>query len=114
VHVFNAPAALRWRLEPGRYRLSANYGMLDEAWQAADPSDGALVFVALQRGHEVEQLFRRLLDPRSAPEDRGVQPLELEFELLSAGDLYLRMRTGWNDNATRDWLFWEGVRIERQ
>jgi hypothetical protein len=113
VHVFSAPAAVRWRLAPGRYKLSASYGMVDEAWQARDPSDGALVFVALQEGHEVEQLYRRLLDPRQAVEDRGLQPLELEFEVRAPSDLYLRVREGWHGDANRDWVYWGRVKLEK-
>jgi hypothetical protein len=112
VHVFPAPAALRWQLQPGHYRLTGNYGMLDAAWQDPQPTDGALVFVVLQQGREQTQLLRRLLEPASVQEDRGFQPLELDFEVLAPADLYLRMRTGWHDNAARDWVFWEEVKIE--
>jgi hypothetical protein len=112
VHVFSAPAALRWELQPGRYRLSGTYGMLDAAWQEEPPSDGALVMVVLQQGREQRQIFRRLLEPASAREDRGFQPLELEFEVQAPADLYLRLRTGWHDNAVRDWVFWDSVKIQ--
>ena len=113
-HAFLAPAAMRWRLEPGHYRLTASYGMLERAWKDPDPSDGALVFVALHEGHEVQQIYRRLLDPLHAVEDRGSQPIDVEFDVREPADLYLRMRTGWHDNDRLDWVFWEHVEIERR
>ena len=114
VHVLEAPSALRWDLEPGRYRLRATYGMLDEAWQGVpDPTDGALVTVTLQTGKRLDSLFRRLLEPHEAVEDRGLQPLDLEFEVPERAQLYLRTRVGWHENATRDWTFWQGITLSR-
>ena len=113
LQVFPAPAAVRWQLEPGVYQLTASYGMLDEAWQTSEPSDGALVFVVLQQGREQQQLFRRLLEPASAPQDRGDQPLQLEFEVHEPCELYLRMRAGWKEDARRDWVYWSAVRLEK-
>jgi hypothetical protein len=113
VQVFPAPGAVRWHLEPGVYQLTATYGLLDSAWQTSEPSDGALVFVVLQQGREQQQLLRRLLEPASAPPDRGDQPLRLEFEVREPAELYLRMRTGWKEDAARDWIYWDHVTLER-
>ncbi len=113
VHVVDAPSALRWDLEPGHYRLRASYGMLDAAWQDPAPTDGALVIVTLQSGKKLETLFRRLLEPQKAWEDRGFQPLDLEFDVHEPAQLYLRTRVGWHEDGTRDWTFWEGLTIER-
>lgn len=114
VHVFEAPSALRFDLEPGRYTLRATYGMLDEAWlDVPDPTDGALVTVSLQCGKQLRSLFRRLLEPQKVEEDRGLQPLELEFDVPERGQLYLRTRVGWHEDARRDWTFWQGIRLAR-
>jgi hypothetical protein len=114
VHVFSAPAALRWRLEPGQYRVRGSYGLLDAAWQTEEPSDGALVLLVLQQGRESTQLLRRLLDPRSLPEDRGDQPFELEFEVREPAELIVRVRDGWYEDSRRDWVFWDNLSIERR
>ncbi|MBK7644792.1 MAG: hypothetical protein IPJ19_17415 [Planctomycetes bacterium] len=114
VHVFTAPAVMRWRLEPGHYRLRGNYGMLDESWQSDPATDGALVFVVLQQGRELDQVFRRFLEPAKTPEDRGFIPMDLGIVVRETGDLQVRMRTGWVGDATRDWVFWESLRIERE
>jgi hypothetical protein len=114
VHVFTAPASLRWQLQAGRYRMSASYGMLDSAWQVEQPSDGTLLSIVLWEGREQRVLFRRLLDPARAQPDRGFQPLEIEFELAAPAELFVRMRVGTHEDPLRDWVFWQDLRIERR
>lgn len=110
----HAPSLIRFDLPAGRYRLSAEYGLVATAYQGEKPrSDGADFYLLLDREDAERQfLFHRLLNPQQNPEDRGKQFLhDLTFTLPQAGQLLLHTQVGPHQHNLKDWTYWRNVRL---
>ncbi len=79
----------------------------------ADASDGIAISATLVKDDGSRQLlYRRVIDPRSQPKDRGVQTIELSFELPSSAEVELSIDSGPAGNGARDWCSLGALLIE--
>lgn len=111
----HAPAELHFHLPAGARHLVARFGLPAAAHAEPPPvgTDGVDVGVLLETDAGLRQsLFRRELDPSRRPGDRGPQDLDLALPPGATGTLVLRVTPGAAGNLTRDWAFWESIRIE--
>jgi hypothetical protein len=77
-------------------------------------TDGAEFIVACGTGGgELQELSRRLLEPKTRPEDRGLQRFSLPMPSGRDRQVVLRVTTGPADHAFWDWTCWSDVRFGR-
>jgi hypothetical protein len=100
-----APASLDWTLQGNERRLRFHYGFMAAAY-GQGTTNGAGVTVTLRREGVSRIIFRRALDPRGNPGDRGVQQADLVLPPVARGEqLSLTFDPGAAGDAAWDWLF---------
>lgn len=113
----HAPSRLVFPLPPQAARLTGGFGLRPAAYadDHPTPTDGAEFRVERVTGDGTRRvLYRRLLDPRQRPEDRGVQSFAVHLG-GAGGDgerLELVITTGPMGSAAADWTFWSDLRLE--
>jgi len=108
----HAPGQIEFRPAPGRYRISARYGireaaLIDHNCVAAKP-DGIGVSIVLQHANSGETLLlHRELDPFHLPADQGMHEFVTAEVALVAGDkVVYRVDPGHGGNNTAcDWSY---------
>ncbi|HEX6812066.1 MAG TPA: hypothetical protein VF384_10625 [Planctomycetota bacterium] len=108
-----APMRIVFALPAGRSRITARFGISEVAWTGDGATDGvtfrALLLVA---GEGERELFRRHLDPKNAPDDRGFQSLDLVLQDHLGGELVLETLPGPAGDTRWDFAFWADVVIQ--
>ena len=111
--VVHAPGFVRYDLEAGLYRVTGKFG-IDPQAVSARCTDGAIFQVlVLGENDAIDKVFEKALDPVANPDDRRLQPLDVEVELPAPAKLFLRTLTGPDNDASCDWTEWTEVRVER-
>jgi hypothetical protein len=107
--VVQSPSALTWTLQPGAWRLHAQFGFLPSAWREG-PTDGAIARVEM-RGKDGARnvVFERLLDPKHRPLDGQLQSLDVEVRLEPGEEVALTTDPGPAGDTERDLIFWTDV-----
>jgi hypothetical protein len=108
----HAPAIMEFQPAPGRYAISAKFGIRDAALTdrgcaAANP-DGVGVSLSMRHSDNTEiQLLHRELDPFHMSSDRGVRELREDNVAVSAGDsVVYRVDPGHGGgNTACDWSY---------
>lgn len=108
----HAPGQIEFRPLPGRYRISARYGIRDTALTdrnciAANP-DGVGISVVLQHANSGEtMLLHRELDPFHVSADQGVHEFVTdEISVMAADTVVYRVDPGHGGNNTAcDWSY---------
>lgn len=100
---------LQFAVPAGSRHLQTEIGISPGAYEnvpESDASDGVELKLSLIRAGGAEQvIFSRHVNPRDNPEDRGVVPISVYFEMPEAAELRLSVEAGPHDNASRDWAF---------
>ncbi len=110
----HAPSTLVYRPAAGAATLRGSFGFYDGAHAAANAgaSDGAEFQVHWHAADgRREILFRRLLRPRDAAADRGVQSFVAKLPSES-GELEFVITPGPAGNSASDWTYWRHLRLE--
>lgn len=108
VYFAHAPSVLAYAVSARAERLRGFFALRPEAYAASNtaPTDGAEFIVDWVEPTGVRKnLFRRLLNPREVPADRGEQPFEVRLP-GRAGRLELIVSPGPTGNAACDWTYW--------
>ncbi len=112
IFMLHAPGALTFALPATARSFQFKVGLLSGAYTGANHSDGVDVTVELRTAKgAVERVFRRRLDPRSTPADRGDQTCEVALPPLAPGtQLILSLGPGPAGDASWDWSYLSSVR----
>lgn len=109
----HAPSRLTYQIPAGIVTARGGFGLRAGAYAAENPapSDGA-EFIILWRGADDAEhvLFRRLLQPRQNPGDRGVQSFQVALP-GGPGGLEFRIEPGPTGNPASDWTFWSDLML---
>ncbi|HEY8993866.1 MAG TPA: hypothetical protein VIM71_04225, partial [Lacunisphaera sp.] len=110
----HAPASLSYRLGGGERRLQFAYGFLPGAYSNGGGTDGAVFrAVLMQAGQPDHTIFKRFLQPKTQPEDRGPQLETLELPQSRPGDrLVVSIDPGPAGNAAWDWTYLRRLTLE--
>lgn len=100
---------LVFQLPAGAHRLTTWLRMPPETYDPNLPrdltSDGVEAKLEiLTSGRPARVLFRRVLNPRDHPSDRGYQAMRIDFDLKEAGEIELSFGPGPAGSSVRDWL----------
>jgi len=107
-----APTRIVFDLPAGRSRITAQFGIAEVAYTGEGATDGVTFRAVLRVAGEAErELFRRHLDPKSAPGDRGFQMLDVTLQDHPAGELVLEALPGPAGDNRWDFSFWTDVAI---
>lgn len=109
----HSPSDLDFVVVPGKWRVTARYGILAGAWEskATDGVNFAVVRVD-NEGHETP-ILRRFLNPVAVEADRSTQALDVEVEAVGRTRISLRTRPGPAADTQSDWAWWTDVKLER-
>ncbi len=108
---------LRFDVAAGSHRLRTTVVLPEATYASTDPAnpptDGVEIRVIVREGETKRRLlYARLLDPAKNPGDRGVQTIDLPFELTHAAQLDLCFGPGPQGNDRYDWISLGRVTIE--
>lgn len=108
-----APAGLQWTLRGNERRLDFSYGLVPGAYEQGT-TDGCGFTVSLHRGGLSRTIFRRLVQPRDRPADRGIQQARLILPPVTAGEiLRVAVDVGPNGDNSWDWALLHGLGFTR-
>lgn len=110
----HAPSVVEF-VKPNRANsLSGGFGIFEGAYTEHIPgTDGAVFQVCFIDGQGKSQLlFERTINPRTTPEDRGLQPLRVELPEGIDGRIELSISTGEAGNHEFDWTYWSRLALE--
>jgi 4-amino-4-deoxy-L-arabinose transferase-like glycosyltransferase len=115
-YFLHAPSTLVYRISPLASALQGGFGIKPGAYATDNPAptDGAEFIIRWQPdGGAGRVLWRRLLQPREQPADRGSHSFRITLPPHRGGELVLEINSGPFDNtATSDWTFWSGLMLE--
>jgi hypothetical protein len=107
-----APTRIAFDLPAGRGRIAAQFGIDEVAYTGDGATDGVTFRAVLIVAGEAErELFRRHLDPKNTPGDRGFQSLDLTLQDHPACELVLEALPGPAGDNRWDFSFWTDVAI---
>lgn len=107
--VVYAPSELRFRVEPGRYRLRALVGVGEWSWKSSERTDGFSV-EARFTGRD-EPLWQHDFDPAQREEDRPPRVVQAVFRAREAGEVVLSTSPGPRGDITGDAVWWTAVEL---
>lgn len=108
-----APAGLEWTLRGDERRVDFSYGLVPGAYEQGT-TDGCGFTVSLHREGVSRTIFRRLVQPRERPADRGIQEARLILPPVVAGEiLRVAIDVGPKGNNSWDWALLHGVGFTR-
>ncbi|MDJ0588808.1 MAG: NPCBM/NEW2 domain-containing protein [Pleurocapsa sp. MO_226.B13] len=110
----HAPMKMQIDLEQKTQSFSFSFGILDEGVEnALKENEGDGVEFRISAWHadgREEILFDRKLQPRSKPEDRGIQQGSIDLSQVDASKLIVETVPG-EDNRW-DWSYWSQLRVD--
>ena len=107
-----APASMSWSLSPGRHSLTAFFGLTPDPRRMPCAQKAGFRAVLVDGGQQ-KPLLERWLD-LSKPEERGVMPLQIEFEAANNCQLVLSTALPSSDAPKNAWCWWSEVKIDAQ
>ncbi len=111
----HAPSTITYDLQPGARSIRGKFGIRPQAYAPGSehPSDGAEFQINLLRPDGSRDiLFSRLIRPGQIPEERGLQPLNVELPEASVGQLEFIILPGPAGNPSSDWTYWSDLLLE--
>lgn len=107
---------LCFKVPPGVRHFKTEISINPDAYEkapAGQATDGVELRLSLLPGGEKEQvLYSRYINPRDNPADRGVLPVNVDFEMPANAELELSVTSGPNGKDTRDWAYLGRLTIE--
>jgi hypothetical protein len=109
----HAPSRLDFALPPTGGVLRGAVGLLASSYQSDANTDGATFVIELREadGH-TETLWRRVLQPRQTPGDRGPQPFSVALPARPEARLVLRTEAAPNGRIDYAWSYWHDLHLE--
>lgn len=111
--LLNAPGALAFELTGTERSLHFFGGLMPGAYTDGN-TDGAEIVVELQpAAGAARTIFKRWLQPKTVPADRGTQRFDVTLPAIQAGTrLMIRTLTGPRDDGSWDWTYLADIRLE--
>jgi hypothetical protein len=107
---------LCFAVPPGVRHFRTEVSINPDAYEKApvgQATDGIEVRLSLLTADSPEQvIYSRYLNPRDNPTDRGVVPVQVDFEMPSNTELEFSITSGPNGQDTRDWAYLGKLKIE--
>ncbi|MBS0662181.1 MAG: hypothetical protein JSR48_02880 [Verrucomicrobia bacterium] len=112
VTMANTPAAFDFALTGSERELDFSGGLMPGSYEHGETDGAAFVVELVAPDGTVRELFRRLLQPRTTPGDRGDQSMRVALPPYATG-ARLRLRTdpGPAGNAAWDWVYLTSCRL---
>ena len=106
----HAPSTIEFAV-PGRATTASGaFGFVADAYSGNGHTDGATFRVLWTDRQQRVELYRRHLDPRSVPGDRGLQDFHVDLQRFAGGQLLLQVDPGPSNDW--DWTAWTGITID--
>lgn len=107
------PTTVEWKLDDDVREVTLEFGFDPEAYERGD-SNGAEVRVELAGFLSRRTIYRRLLDPKRQPDDRGPQIARIVLPPFSPGThLALSTGPGEHNNNAWDWVYLATMQFRR-
>ncbi|MBL8299229.1 MAG: hypothetical protein JNN30_12900 [Rhodanobacteraceae bacterium] len=113
----HALSTLDFAPAPGRYRLTARYGVRRAAYEAAEcikaQADGIRFQIDVLRDGQMLMQFQRDLNPFASASDQGPQEASTELLTVAPGDaLRVTVAPGEHGNGACDWGYLSELRLQ--
>lgn len=112
VMVIHTPSEMVFNVPAGATTLSGGFGLLNAAYANGNNTNGADFVITWSDGKETVEIYRRFLDPKNRPADRGVIRFQVDLKPYSNGRLYLRTLPGPYNDTGWDWTAWTAIEIK--
>jgi hypothetical protein len=112
--VFNAhaPTDIVFAIPAGATQLTADYGVLPDAYAGKNETDGMEFRVEMVRPDGARTTIASVyLDPMRRTTDRGTRQMKVLLPAGAAGELWCRTLPGPADNISCDWAYWAKIEI---
>jgi Dolichyl-phosphate-mannose-protein mannosyltransferase len=101
-----------YAVPPGATRLDGAIGLLSSAYSGANKSDGATFIVEFETEAGVrKEIFRRALNPRDVPDDRGKISISVDLPSNRRGRVVLRTEPRASGLTAFAWSYWSELRF---
>jgi hypothetical protein len=114
VVMMQPPASLEWLPPKGTRQLKFTFGFDPVAYEQGATNGADLILEVVASGRRNE-IFRRRLDPKKNPADRGPQNaiVSLSQPLDRDARIIVRTEPGESGNAAWDWIYLASFHFER-
>ena len=112
--LLQSPTRLDFRIPAGHHRLTFRCGINPSLFK--DPNaftDGIGLKVELVTSTETRELASKLLEPFSRQNDRELQTISVDLNMIEPGRLRLSATPGPASNVAWDWSIWQDFRLEK-
>lgn len=112
VMVIHAPSEMVFDVPPGATTLSGQHGFLAGAYEGKNNTNGAEFVITWSDGKDAVEIYRRFLNPKNVPDDRGLVSFKIDLKPYVGGRLYLRTLPGPYNDMGWDWTAWSKIDIK--
>ena len=112
VMVIHAPSEMVFNVPPGATTLSGQHGFLAGAYAGDNNTNGADFVITWSDGKDAVEIYRRFLNPKHVPADRGLIKFQVDLKPYIGGRLYLRTLPGPYNDMGWDWTAWSKINIK--
>ncbi len=112
VMVIHAPSEMVFDVPPGATTLSGQHGFLAGAYEGKNNTNGADFVITWSDGKDAVEIYRRFLNPKNVPDDRGLIGFQVDLRPYVGGRLYLRTLPGPYNDMGWDWTAWSKIDIK--
>ena len=110
----HAPSELVFPLEAAATQLTGTIGLIRGAYTGQGETEGAQFIVAVETADgKHRELFRRYLNPRAVPGDRGAVDFRVDLPTIPGGRLILRTESAPSGNLNSAWSYWGKLQLTR-
>lgn len=114
VRFLHPPAEAVWRLDGDERAFAFHFGIDPEAYERGTTNGVDFIVEIRGPGGAVQPVFRRRLQPREVPADRGDHEVSVSLPIFAAGSrLVLRTEPGEYQDASWDWAYVGRIQLER-
>lgn len=114
IWIVPSPGEMRFKIAPGNYRLTGQFGLLgtDLPQEKASPAAGVqFSAVFMDAENQESTIFQKLLQPWQVAADRKTIKFDFTFNLTVAGTLVLHTQSIPFNNSLGKWAFWSDIKI---
>jgi hypothetical protein len=112
VLVLAPPSEIRFPVAPGARRLRGRFGLLSDDPRRTRIGSATFRVTLHAPGRDETTLYERSLDPLRSVGDRGLQPLDLRFDVEATAELLLRADPGPRAGSATDSTAWAALLVE--
>jgi hypothetical protein len=109
VLMVQAPAEVRFGVQPGSGSVTGKYGILPGAYAVTDGVTFAISYEP--ESGDSQTLFERTLDPHNNDQDKGLLDLDVAYEAAQAGEIVLRTFSPPAKGAGCEWSCWTRIDV---